>query len=333
MEKGTRIQKVLSEQGIVSRRKAEEWIEQGKIKVNGRPASLGQKINPNRDVVTIDGERVYFQKSSQKYYIMLHKPHGYVTTMNDELGRKCVAELVEDVPERVYPIGRLDKDSEGMLLFTNDGDFANLIMHPSHHVSKTYRVTVRPDISDAQVIQLSTGVVIDGKKTSPAHVTVLEKAPGRVVLQVVIYEGRNRQVRKMCEAVGLEVARLKRTAIGPLKLGMLAPGKWRELRPGEIGMIRNAVKTSAGTPEVLGDLDEELLGKAAKSRQPRVEQGAFKGKNTRRNDEMTREQSRERGGLRQNQSRSYQPRNNTREGKPYSKGAGNKPFTKKGSGM
>ncbi len=333
MEKGTRIQKVLSEQGIVSRRKAEEWIEQGKIKVNGRPASLGQKINPNRDVVTIDGERVYFQKSSQKYYIMLHKPRGYVTTMNDELGRKCVAELVEDVPERVYPIGRLDKDSEGMLLFTNDGDFANLIMHPSHHVSKTYRVTVRPDISDAQVIQLSTGVVIDGKKTSPAHVTVLEKAPGRVVLQVVIYEGRNRQVRKMCEAVGLEVARLKRTAIGPLKLGMLAPGKWRELRPGEIGMIRNAVKTSAGTPEVLGDLDEELLGKAAKSRQPRVEQGAFKGKNTRRNDEMTREQSRERGGLRQNQSRSYQPRNNTRGGKPYSKGAGNKPFTKKGSGM
>lgn len=333
MEKGTRIQKVLSEQGIVSRRKAEEWIEQGKIKVNGRPASLGQKINPNRDVVTIDGERVYFQKSSQKYYIMLHKPRGYVTTMSDELGRKCVAELVEDVPERVYPIGRLDKDSEGMLLFTNDGDFANLIMHPSHHVSKTYRVTVRPDISDAQVIQLSTGVVIDGKKTSPAHVTVLEKAPGRVVLQVVIYEGRNRQVRKMCEAVGLEVARLKRTAIGPLKLGMLAPGKWRELRPGEIGMIRNAVKTSAGTPEVLGDLDEELLGKTAKSRQSRVEQGAFKGKNTRRNDEMTREQSRERGGLRQNQSRSYQPRNNTRGGKPYSKGAGNKPFTKKGSGM
>lgn len=333
MEKGTRIQKVLSEQGIVSRRKAEEWIEQGKIKVNGRPASLGQKINPNRDVVTIDGERVYFQKSSQKYYIMLHKPRGYVTTMSDELGRKCVAELVEDVPERVYPIGRLDKDSEGMLLFTNDGDFANLIMHPSHHVSKTYRVTVRPDISDAQVIQLSTGVVIDGKKTSPAHVTVLEKAPGRVVLQVVIYEGRNRQVRKMCEAVGLEVARLKRTAIGPLKLGMLAPGKWRELRPGEIGMIRNAVKTSAGTPEVLGDLDEELLGKAAKSRQPRVEQGAFKGKNTRRNDEMTKEQSRERGGLRQNQSRSYQPRNNTRGGKPYSKGAGNKPLTKKGSGM
>lgn len=175
MEKGIRIQKVLSEQGIASRRKAEEWIEQGKIKINGRPAALGQKINPNRDVVTIDGERVYFQKSSQKYYIMLNKPRGFVTTMNDELGRRCVAELVEDVPERVYPIGRLDKDSEGLLLFTNDGEFANLIMHPSHHVSKTYRVTVRPEISDAQVVRLSTGVEIDGKKTSPAHVTVLEK--------------------------------------------------------------------------------------------------------------------------------------------------------------
>ena len=137
MEKGIRIQKVLSEQGIASRRKAEEWIEQGKIKINGRPGALGQKINPNRDVVTIDGERVYFQKSSQKYYIMLNKPRGFVTTMNDELGRRCVAELVEDVPERVYPIGRLDKDSEGLLLFTNDGEFANLIMHPSHHVSKT----------------------------------------------------------------------------------------------------------------------------------------------------------------------------------------------------
>ena len=213
MENAIRIQKVLSEQGVASRRKVEEWITEGKIKVNGRPATLGQKINPNRDVVTIDGERVYFQKNNMKYYIMLHKPRGYVTTMSDELGRKCVAELVEDVPERVYPIGRLDKDSEGMLLFTNDGDFANFIMHPSHHISKTYRVTVRPDITDAQVVRLSTGVEIDGKKTSPAHVTVLEKEPGRVVLQMVIYEGRNRQVRRMCDLAGLHVTRLKRRSV------------------------------------------------------------------------------------------------------------------------
>lgn len=331
MEKGTRIQKVLSEQGIVSRRKAEEWIEQGKIKINGRPAVLGQKINPNRDVVTIDGERVYFQKSSQKYYIMLHKPRGYVTTMNDELGRKCVAELVEDVPERVYPIGRLDKDSEGMLLFTNDGDFANLIMHPSHHVSKTYRVTVRPDISDAQVVQLSTGVVIDGKKTSPAHVTVLEKEPGRVVLQVVIYEGRNRQVRKMCEAVGLEVARLKRTAIGPLKMGMLAPGKWRELRPGEIGMIRNAIKASSGVPETLNDLDEEILGsKKSKAQRAQKETAYYKADKPRKETRGF-EQGR---NSRKPASNQYRGSSYTGRGsKTYSKGAGNKPFTKKGSGM
>lgn len=331
MEKGIRIQKVLSEQGIASRRKAEEWIEQGKIKINGRPASLGQKINPNRDVVTIDGERVYFQKSSQKYYIMLNKPRGFVTTMNDELGRRCVAELVEDVPERVYPIGRLDKDSEGLLLFTNDGEFANLIMHPSHHVSKTYRVTVRPEISDAQVVRLSTGVEIDGKKTSPAHVTVLEKQPGRVVLQVVIYEGRNRQVRKMCEAVGLEVARLKRTAVGPLKLGMLAPGKWRELRPGEIGMLRNAIKASSGAPEVLGDLDEDILNSAARKAAPAGKiQYNTQGK-PRRSFEQERTGSK--GGRQQRSNASFQKGYAPRGTKPQSKGAGRKPFTKKGSGM
>lgn len=331
MEKGTRIQKVLSEQGIVSRRKAEEWIEQGKVKVNGRPAVLGQKINPNRDVVMIDGQRVYFQKSNAKYYIMLHKPRGYVTTMNDELGRKCVAELVQDVPERVYPIGRLDKDSEGLLLFTNDGEFANLIMHPSHHVSKTYRVTVRPDISDSQIVRLSTGVVIDDKKTAPATVTVLEKAPGRVVLQIVIYEGRNRQVRKMCEAVGLEVARLKRTAVGPLKLGMLAPGKWRELRPGEIGMIRNAIKASQGAPETLNDLDEDMFQSRKKSAKPYMEQPTYESSRAvSRKREMPRQDRQDR------QQKNHYQKNKAYTGrgaKPYSKGAGNKPFTKKGSGM
>ena len=262
---------------------------------------------------------------------MLNKPRGFVTTMNDELGRRCVAELVEDVPERVYPIGRLDKDSEGLLLFTNDGEFANLIMHPSHHVSKTYRVTVRPEISDAQVVRLSTGVEIDGKKTSPAHVTVLEKQPGRVVLQVVIYEGRNRQVRKMCEAVGLEVARLKRTAVGPLKLGMLAPGKWRELRSGEIGMLRNAIKASSGAPEVLGDLDEDILNSAARKAAPagKIQYNA-QGK-PRRSFEQERTGSK--GGRQQRSNPSFQKGYAPRGTKPQSKGAGRKPFTKKGSGM
>ncbi|MFA5658905.1 MAG: pseudouridine synthase, partial [Oscillospiraceae bacterium] len=142
---------------------------------------------------------------------------------------------------RVYPVGRLDRNSEGLLLFTNDGDFANEIMHPSRHISKTYRVTIRPDISDDQLVKLSEGVEIDGKRTLPAMVMVLTKETGRVVIQMVIREGKNRQIRKMCEAVGLEVARLKRTSVGPLRLGMLKPGDWRDLTPDELRAIRNAI--------------------------------------------------------------------------------------------
>lgn len=240
MEK-IRIQKIIADSGICSRRKAEEYIASGRVKVNGRPCRLGDKALPGKDIITVDGEKVMVAKRRNLYYIMLHKPRGYVTTMNDELGRKSVTDLLEGFPERVYPVGRLDKDSEGLLLLTNDGNFANDIMHPSHHVSKTYRVTVRPDISDEQLVQLSAGVEIDGRKTAECIVAVLEKQPGRVVLQMTIHEGRNRQIRKMCEAVGLEVARLKRTSIGPLKLGMLQPGDYRELKPDELRAIRTAV--------------------------------------------------------------------------------------------
>ena len=172
---------------------------------------------------------------------MLNKPRGYVTTVSDELDRKCVMDLLEGLDERVYPIGRLDRNSEGLLLFTNDGEFANNIMHPSRHISKTYRVTVRPDISDEQLVRLAEGVEIDGKKTLPANVVVKDKQAGRVVLLITIKEGRNRQIRKMCEAVGLEVARLRRISIGPLKLGMLKPGTFRELTPDELRAIRNAI--------------------------------------------------------------------------------------------
>lgn len=239
MEK-IRLQKLIAESGLCSRRKAEEYIKQGKVKVNGRVASIGDGATL-KDVISVDGERIYLSKKREKYYIMLNKPRGYVTTMSDELDRRCVTELLEDFPERVYPIGRLDRNSEGLLLFTNDGKFANDIMHPSRHVSKTYRVTVRPAITDEQLVQLSEGVVIDDKKTLPANVTVLTQEQGRVVLQVVIREGRNRQVRKMCEAVGLEVARLKRTAIGPVKLGMLKPGTYRELTSEELRALRSAM--------------------------------------------------------------------------------------------
>lgn len=240
MEK-IRIQKIMSDSGVCSRRKAEEYISEGRVKVNGRPCKLGDKALAGKDIITLDGEKIYVAKKRQLYYIMLHKPRGYVTTMSDELDRKCVTELLTKVPERVYPIGRLDKNSEGLLLFTNDGNFANDIMHPSRHIAKTYRVTVRPDINDEQLIKLALGVEIDGKMTQECSVVVLDKQPGRVVLQMTIHEGRNRQIRKMCEAVGLEVARLKRTAIGPVKLGMLKPGEYRELKPDELRALRNAI--------------------------------------------------------------------------------------------
>lgn len=227
-----RLQKYLAECGVASRRKSEELIEQGKVKVNGNKASIGDKINPKKDTVTVNGKKIIKQKSHT--YIMLHKPRGFITTMSDEMDRKCVAELIKDVPGRVYPVGRLDRDSEGMLLFTNDGEFANALTHPTKHVPKTYRVTVRPAITEEQITKLTTGIVIDDRTTAPAEVRVITKQGGRVVLEIILYEGRNRQIRKMCEGVGLEVARLKRTAIGSIKLGMLKQGSYRELTEDEV---------------------------------------------------------------------------------------------------
>lgn len=240
MEK-VRVQKIISESGYCSRRKAEELISAGQVKINGRPCKLGDRALPGKDVVTVDGEKIISSRQMKYIYLMLNKPRGYVTTMSDEMDRRCVMDLLQNVPERVYPIGRLDRNSEGLLLFTNDGKFANDIMHPSKHISKTYRVTVRPNITEEQLVQLSEGVVIDGKKTLPANITVLAHEPERVVLQMVIREGRNRQIRKMCEAVGLEVARLRRIGIGPVKLGMLKPGAYRELTAQELKMLRMSV--------------------------------------------------------------------------------------------
>ncbi len=231
---------MIADSGFCSRRKAEELISQGRVRLNGRPIKLGDKCG-FKDIITIDGERIYMPRKKNFVYIMMNKPRGYVTTVSDELDRRCVMDLLEDVDERVYPVGRLDRNSEGLLLFTNDGNFANDIMHPSRHITKTYRVTVRPDITDEQLVALSEGVVIDGKKTLPATVVVKDKEPGRVVMLITIKEGRNRQIRKMCEAVGLEVARLRRISIGPLKLGMLRPGTYRELTPEELRAIRNAI--------------------------------------------------------------------------------------------
>lgn len=246
MEK-IRIQKLIADAGYCSRRKAEELIKKGLVKINGRPASIGDQALP-RDLITVADEPISAPKKKQYTYLMLNKPRGYISTMSDEKGRRCVADLVADVGVRVFPVGRLDVNSEGLLLFTDDGAFANDMTHPSRHVSKTYRVTVRPDLTDNQAVKLSEGVVIDGRRTAPASVRVLTKEPGRVVMELILHEGRNRQIRKMCEAVGLEVARLKRTAVGPIKLGMLKPGTYRELTKEELRALRSAMQKTQRQP-------------------------------------------------------------------------------------
>jgi 23S rRNA pseudouridine2605 synthase len=233
-----RLQKYLAECGIASRRKSEELISMGKVKVNGVKAQIGDKVDPKKDIVSVDGRKVV--KETKKHYIMLHKPRGYITTMSDEMDRKCVAQLVSKIDARVYPIGRLDRESEGLLLFTNDGEFANAMTHPTKHVPKTYRVTVRPDITEEQITKMMTGMMIEGRKTMPADVRIISKEPNRVVVEIIICEGRNRQIRKMCEELGLDVARLKRTAVGSVRLGMLPQGKWRELTNDEIKSLMSA---------------------------------------------------------------------------------------------
>ncbi len=234
-----RIQKIISDSGLCSRRKAEEFIAQGRVTVNGRPCALGDKATL-RDIIAVDGKAIA-EQPREKRYIMLNKPRGYITTMSDEQGRRIASELLDGVEERVIPVGRLDRNSEGLLLFTNDGEFANSITHPSRHVSKTYRVTIDGSVSEEQILRLTTGVELDdGKITLPCNVEVLVEEPGRTVLRIVIKQGLNRQIRRMCAAVGLNVGRLRRTAIGGVKLGMLKTGEWRDLTPEELRILRAA---------------------------------------------------------------------------------------------
>ena len=242
MAKDTRIQKAMSLWGVCSRRRAEEYIEKGRVKVNGRPAKVGDKIDLRKDLVTLDGETINRDSKREFDYVMMNKPRGYVTTMSDDLGRKCVIDLLDEGEERLFPIGRLDRNSEGLLLLTNDGNFANLMMHPSKKVSKTYRVTVSEDPGDEEIAKMAEGVYIDGRKTAPASIRVLDKAPGRTVLEFVIREGRNRQIRKMCEAAGLTVTRLRRIKIGPISVNGIAPGTWRKLRDDEVAWLRRMAK-------------------------------------------------------------------------------------------
>lgn len=238
--KKIRIQKILSESGVASRRKAEDMIKNKSVYINKKVAQIGDKADPDVDKIFVNGRLI--DCNVKKHYIVLHKPRGYVSTTKDELGRKCVMHLVSDIPEKIYPVGRLDKDSEGLLLMTNDGEFLNAVIHPANSIEKKYRVTVKPKVTEEQLVTLSSGMTIDGYKTEPAKVTVLKLADDRTVLEIIIKEGRNRQIRKMCEQAGLNVARLKRVAIGQLKLGMLAPGKWRNLSTQEIKLFAKKEK-------------------------------------------------------------------------------------------
>lgn len=236
-----RIQKIIADSGYCSRRKAEEYISNGIVTVNGRKCSLGDKADPRADLIRVGDDEIS-AAPVEKRYIMLNKPRGYVTSMADEKGRKIAAELLDGIDERLYPVGRLDRNSEGLLLFTNDGNFANDIMHPSRHVSKTYRVTIDGRVSEEQLTRLMSGVELDdGTWTMPCQVEVLVEEPERTVLRFVIKQGLNRQIRRMCTAVGLNVGRLRRTAIGGVRLGMLKPGDWRELTKDELRSLRAAV--------------------------------------------------------------------------------------------
>lgn len=236
-----RLQKFMAEQGVASRRKSEDLIRAGKVKVNGHIAEIGMKINPRKDLVTVGKQKITNVKNRKMVYIMLNKPRGYVTTVSDELGRKTVMDLLPDFGCRIYPVGRLDKDSEGLLLLTNDGSFTNCMTHPSHEYAKVYRVTVRPSVNDEILFNLRNGIEIDGRKTAPCEVTVLTEEENRVVLEFILHEGRNRQIRKMCESQGLEVARLKRISVGPIKLGMLKQGDYKELSEQDVKkLLRSA---------------------------------------------------------------------------------------------
>ena len=228
---GERLQKILSARGVASRRKAEEMIQNGLITVNGVTAALGDTADPDTDEIRIDGRPL--PKQERYIYLILNKPRGYVTTLSDEKGRPNAAQLVADCGARVYPVGRLDMDSEGLLLFTNDGAFANALMHPRHEVQKTYDVWVTGYIPGAEV-RLARPITLDGYTIRPPKVKLLKAEGQKARFRVTIHEGRNRQVRRMCEAAGMHCTRLRRIQEGSVKLGDLPLGKWRSLTLEEI---------------------------------------------------------------------------------------------------
>jgi len=226
-----RLQKLIASAGLCARRTAEEWIAAGRVCVNGAVASLGDRADLETDTVTVDGAPLPGKPGAA--YLMLNKPRGYVTTLSDEYGRRTAAELVADCGVRVYPVGRLDRDSEGLLLFTNDGELAQRLLHPRHQVDKVYLVTVRGDIRGAAE-RLMAITQLDGEPIAPAQAAEVSRHEGQAVLRVTIHQGKNRQVRRMCGQIGLHVVRLQRIQEDSLLLGDLPAGKWRYLTDQEL---------------------------------------------------------------------------------------------------
>lgn len=229
-----RLQKFLAEAQVASRRKAEEIITQGRVTVDGVVAdTLGTKIDDEKAVVCVDGKPV--KKSENMVYIMLNKPEGCVTTAKDQFNRKTVMDFVKDIYERIYPVGRLDYDTSGLLILTNDGELTYRLTHPKHNIEKTYIAEVRKEPAAEAMEEFRRGIIIDGRKTAPACIKII----GKNCLEIKIHEGRNRQVRKMCEAIGAPVVRLKREAIGTLRLGDIKKGSYRYLSNNEIEYLKN----------------------------------------------------------------------------------------------
>ncbi len=240
MEK-IRLQKYIADSGLMSRRAAEKEIENGNVSVNGHVATLGTKVDPRNDHITYRGKKIRYEKT-EYVYIMMNKPRGYLSSTSDDHGRKCVTDLLDGVKARVYPVGRLDLISEGMLLLTNDGELKNRLTHPSHSIAKVYRVKVGGKVNDEQYEILTSELIIDDYKIKPVDVVIQEEDESGTVLKMTLHEGRNRQIRKMCEQAGLTVKRLSRVSIGNLKLGGLPVGKWRYLDDKEVEYLYEATK-------------------------------------------------------------------------------------------
>lgn len=237
-----RLQKLMAQAGLMSRRAAEEEIKRGKVRVNGHVATLGMTVNPDTDTVTYNDITVQMQQKAH-VYILLNKPRGYLSSVSDERGRKCVTDLIGDIGARVYPVGRLDMVSEGMLLLTDDGELMNRMIRPAHTVPKVYRVKVAGEVDARHYEILTSALTIDGHKIRPVRVVIGESDASGTVLKMTLTEGRNRQIRKMCQQAGLTVKRLNRISIGELKLDNLPVGKWRYLTDAEVEYLYRATRS------------------------------------------------------------------------------------------